>query len=89
MENDSEIYKYRTKEKYSRINQKRVIKEKQVKQSKQISISYTVKVDYYEYYDEYYEEDRGIYYLIIPKAYLDDIDKWKKRKMIFFLVGKS
>ena len=53
MENDTQIYKYATKEKYSEINQKRVIKEKEAKQSKQISISYTVKVDYYEYYDEY------------------------------------
>ena len=88
MENDSEIYKYRTKEKYSRINQKRVIKEKETKQSKQISISYTVKVDYYEYYDEYYDEYRGIYYLIIPQEYLDDIDKLIKEKNDIFSRGK-
>ena len=75
MENDTQNYKYKTNEKYSRINQKRVTQKKEAKQFKQISISYSVKVDYYEYYDEYYEEDRGIYYLIIPKEYLDDIDK--------------
>ena len=74
--------------KYSRINQKRVIKEKEAKQSKQISISYTVKVDYYEYYDEYYEEERGIYYLIIPKEYLNDIDKLIKEKNDIFSRGK-
>ena len=34
MENDSEIYKYRTKEKYSRMNKKRVTQEKEDKQSK-------------------------------------------------------
>ena len=84
MENDTQIYKYATKEKYSEINQKRVIKEKEAKQSKQISISYTVKVDYYEYYDEYYEEERGIYYLIIPKEYLNDIDKLIKEKNDIF-----
>ena len=88
MENDTQIYKYATKEKYSEINQKRVIKEKEAKQSKQISISYTVKVDYYEYYDEYYEEERGIYYLIIPKEYLNDIDKLIKEKNDIFSRGK-
>ena len=88
MENDSEIYKYRTKEKYSRMNQKRVTQEKEDKQSKQISISYTVKVDYYEYYDEYYDEYRGIYYLIIPQEYLNDIDKLIKEKNDIFSRGK-
>ena len=88
MENDTQIYKYATKEKYSEINQKRVIKEKEAKQSKQISISYTVKVDYYEYYDEYYEEERGIYYLIIPQEYLNDIDKLIKEKNDIFSRGK-
>ena len=88
MENDSEIYKYKTKEKYSRINQMRVTQEKEAKQSKQISISYTVKVDYYEYYDEYYEEERGIYYLIIPQEYLNDIDKLIKEKNDIFSRGK-
>ena len=88
MENDTQIYKYATKEKYSEINQKRVIKEKEAKQSKQISISYTVKVDYYEYYDEYYDEYRGIYYLIIPQEYLNDIDKLIKEKNDIFSRGK-
>ena len=88
MENDTQIYKYATKEKYSEINQKRVIKEKEAKQSKQISISYSVKVDYYEYYDEYYDEYRGIYYLIIPQEYLNDIDKLIKEKNDIFSRGK-
>ena len=88
MQNDNNKYKYITKENYSRINKAKVLKERDLKFSKQSSISYSVNVDYFEYYDEYYEEERGLYYIIIPKEYLDNIENLRKDKNDIFNKGK-
>ena len=88
MENENNKYKYITKENYSKINKAKVLKEKELKFSQQNSISFQVNVDYYEYYDEYYEGQRGLYYLIIPKEYLDNIENLRKDKNDIFTRGK-
>ena len=88
MENENNKYKYITKENYSKINKAKVLKEKELKFSQQNSISFQVNVDYYEYYDEYYEEQRGLYYLIIPKEYLDNVENLRKDKNDIFTRGK-
>ena len=87
-ENDNNKYKYTTKENYSKINIAKVLKEKNLNFSKVKSISYTVNVDYYEYYDEYYKKKRGLYYLIIPKEYLDNLENLRKEKNDIFTRGK-
>ena len=88
IENDNNEYKYSTKENYSKINKAKVQEEKELKFSKQSSISYSVNVDYYEYYDEYYKEKSGLYYIIIPKEYLDNIENLRKDKNDIFNRGK-
>ena len=88
MENENNKHKYTTKENYSKINKAKVLKEKELKFSQQNSISFKVNVDYYEYYDEYYEEQRGLYYLIIPKEYLDNVENLRKDKNDIFTRGK-
>ena len=84
MESENNKYKYTIKENYSKINKAKVLKEKELKFSQQNSISFQVNVDYYEYY----EEQRGLYYLIIPKEYLDNVENLRKDKNDIFIRGK-
>ena len=80
MENQKSNYQYQTKNNYSTINQKKVSEEKAKHVSKQSSIFYSVNL---EWYDEY-----GIYYIIEPKEYLDNIDQLRQNKNDIFAKGK-
>ena len=76
----SEKYEYESKEEYSKINKEIVSKKQEENEEKQNNKYYTVKVDYYEYY--------GMYYLEIPKDYLDQITELRKTKEDIFAKGK-
>ena len=80
MEDQTNKYKYESKEKYSKINKKKVKEEQAKHTSKQSSIFYTVELKYYREYE--------IYYIIEPKVYLENIEELRKEKNDIFTKGK-
>ena len=80
MENQKSNYQYQTKNNYSVINQKKVSEEKAKHVSKQSSIFYSVDLEWYD--------ENGIYYIIEPKEYLDNIDQLRQNKNDIFAKGK-
>ena len=88
MENNENNYRYETKENYSSINKEKVLEAQKKNARQQKSIFYSVDLYYYEYYDEYYKKKRGIYYIIIPKDYLENKEQLVKEKNDIFSKGK-
>ena len=80
MEDQTNKNKYESKEKYSKINKKKVKEEQAKHASKQSSIFYTVELKYYREYE--------IYYIIEPKVYLENIEELRKEKNDIFTKGK-
>ena len=86
--NNENKYQYKTKENYSLINKEKVSEAQRKNTKQQKSIFYSVDLNYYKYYDEYYKEYRGIYYIIIPKDYLENKEQLIKEKNDIFTKGK-
>ena len=77
---NNEKYSYSSKEEYSKINKIIVSKQQKEHEKKQNHIYYTINVYYYEEYE--------MYYLEIPKSYLDKINQLRKKKEDIFAKGK-
>lgn len=77
---NNEKYSYSSKEEYSKINKIIVSKQQKEHEKKQNHIYYTINVYYYEEYE--------MYYLEIPKSYLDKINQLRKNKEDIFAKGK-
>ena len=95
MSSQENNYRYYSKKDYSSINKSIVYEEKEKRQSKQNSIFYTVELKYYyyennyDYEDDYYDEnDIGVYYIVIPKEYLENKQNLIKDKNDIFSKGK-
>ena len=77
---ETQKYKYSSKNEYSEINRGIISKLQEEKESQQSITYYTINVEYYDEYD--------MYYLTIPKEYLEQIDDLRKKKEDIFAKGK-
>ena len=75
-----ELYSYDSKEDYFDYNSQVIQEEREEHESKENITYYLVKVQYYHYYK--------MYYFIIPKEYLDELDYLRENKMDIFAKGK-
>ena len=75
-----ELYSYDSKEDYFDYNSQVIQEESEEHESKENITYYPVKVQYYRYYK--------MYYLVIPKEYLDELDYLREKKWIFLLKVK-
>ena len=77
---ETQKYKYSSKNEYSEINRGIISKLQEEKESQQSITYYTINVEYYDEYD--------MHYLTIPKEYLNQIDDLRKKKEDIFAKGK-
>ena len=77
---ETQKYKYSSKNEYSEINRGIISKLQEEKESQQSITYYTINVEYYDEYD--------MHYLTIPKEYLNQIDDLRKKKEDIFARGK-
>jgi len=75
-----ELYSYDSKEDYFDYNSQVIQEEREEHESKENITYYPVKVQYYHHYK--------MYYLVIPKEYLDELDYLRENKMDIFVKGK-
>ena len=75
-----EIYQYKSKKEYSEINREIVTNLRAEHEQKQNYTYYHVNLKYYNYYQ--------MYYIVIPKQYLNQIKILRKRKEDIFAKGK-
>ena len=78
--NKAAKYVFKTKDQYFNYNSKIIEEEKDKHESEKNVIYYTVNVQYYRPY--------RMYYIIIPRNYLKDIDLLRENKMDIFAKGK-
>ena len=77
---ETQKYKYSSKNEYSEINRSKISKIQEEKENQQNITYFTVNVEYYDEYD--------MHYLTIPKDYLNQIEDLRKKKEDIFTKGK-
>ena len=73
-------YQYSSKEEYSSINKGIIEEKRKLHEEKQNKTYYTVEIKYYAPYE--------MYYIVIPKDYLDKIEQLRQKKEDIFSHGK-
>ena len=77
---ETQKYKYSSKNEYSEINRSKISKLQEEKENQQSITYYTINIEYYI--------EKEMYYLTFPKEYLDQIEDLRKKKEDIFSKGR-